>query len=400
MRALRQRLGIHPVYKTVDTCAAEFEAKTPYHYSSYETRPGRRDRGRAADREAQGAHPRVRAEPDRPGHRVRLQLRACRDHVEPGRFRDRDGQLQPRDGVHRLRHRRPAVLRAADLRGRPRGVLRRIRLRRRRSGRGRRDRAARRADAAGPGAATRRRRRADRRHQPEGDRPGRGPRRVRRGAQHRRAARAAVRHRDQLRAGPPDRRRHRLPGAGPAVLRAGRARHGDRLRRGNAAGLHHPRHRTLARAPGAGRPVPRGRHRDRRRRAVRRHRGVHRRDHGAHRGGRHPLRRLGVRAAAGHAGPQRHRVGATGHRGHRPRDRRGRPAQRAVRAQGRRALRAGGQPAGQPHGAVRVEGHRGAAGQGVRANHAGRHHRPAARGRRAGADRRRRPAPRATRRSR
>src|SRR5262249_36556502 len=36
VRALRQRLGIHPVFKTVDTCAAEFEAKTPYHYSSYE----------------------------------------------------------------------------------------------------------------------------------------------------------------------------------------------------------------------------------------------------------------------------------------------------------------------------------------------------------------------------
>jgi carbamoyl-phosphate synthase large subunit len=36
VRALRQRLGIRPVYKTVDTCAAEFEAKTPYHYSSYE----------------------------------------------------------------------------------------------------------------------------------------------------------------------------------------------------------------------------------------------------------------------------------------------------------------------------------------------------------------------------
>jgi len=32
----RQRLGIRPVYKTVDTCAAEFEAHTPYHYSSYD----------------------------------------------------------------------------------------------------------------------------------------------------------------------------------------------------------------------------------------------------------------------------------------------------------------------------------------------------------------------------
>ncbi len=36
VRRARIHLGIHPVYKTVDTCAAEFEAFTPYHYSSYE----------------------------------------------------------------------------------------------------------------------------------------------------------------------------------------------------------------------------------------------------------------------------------------------------------------------------------------------------------------------------
>ncbi|MGY1836797.1 carbamoyl-phosphate synthase large subunit [Blastococcus sp. SYSU DS0510] len=36
VRALRWRLGVRPVYKTVDTCAAEFAARTPYHYSSYE----------------------------------------------------------------------------------------------------------------------------------------------------------------------------------------------------------------------------------------------------------------------------------------------------------------------------------------------------------------------------
>jgi carbamoyl-phosphate synthase large subunit len=39
VRALRHRLGIRPVYKTVDTCAAEFAARTPYHYSAYETDP-------------------------------------------------------------------------------------------------------------------------------------------------------------------------------------------------------------------------------------------------------------------------------------------------------------------------------------------------------------------------
>ena len=36
VRRLRHHFGVRPVYKTVDTCAAEFEAFTPYHYSSYE----------------------------------------------------------------------------------------------------------------------------------------------------------------------------------------------------------------------------------------------------------------------------------------------------------------------------------------------------------------------------
>ncbi|MGK5677781.1 carbamoyl-phosphate synthase large subunit [Actinoplanes sp. URMC 104] len=36
VRTLRHRLGVRPVYKTVDTCAAEFEANTPYHYSTYD----------------------------------------------------------------------------------------------------------------------------------------------------------------------------------------------------------------------------------------------------------------------------------------------------------------------------------------------------------------------------
>ncbi|ASR36887.1 carbamoyl phosphate synthase large subunit [Prauserella marina] len=39
VRTLRHRLGVHPVFKTVDTCAAEFEARTPYHYSAYELDP-------------------------------------------------------------------------------------------------------------------------------------------------------------------------------------------------------------------------------------------------------------------------------------------------------------------------------------------------------------------------
>ncbi|WP_239335816.1 carbamoyl-phosphate synthase large subunit [Frankia sp. CiP3] len=37
VRTFRHRAGIRPVYKTVDTCAAEFASATPYHYSSYDS---------------------------------------------------------------------------------------------------------------------------------------------------------------------------------------------------------------------------------------------------------------------------------------------------------------------------------------------------------------------------
>jgi len=56
VRSLRWSLGIHPVYKTVDTCAGEFEAQTPYHYSAYELDPDaesevRNARGGQSDKE-------------------------------------------------------------------------------------------------------------------------------------------------------------------------------------------------------------------------------------------------------------------------------------------------------------------------------------------------------------
>ena len=87
-------------------------------------------------------------------------------------------------------------------------------------------------------------------------------------------------------------RAHRLPGAGAAQLRAGRPRHGDRLRRGDDPPVHARSRHVLAGPPGADRPLPGRRHgsgcgrarRCGRRRADRRH-------HGAHRGGRRAFRR-------------------------------------------------------------------------------------------------------------
>jgi carbamoyl-phosphate synthase large subunit len=48
VRAARLDAGVRPTFKTVDTCAAEFDAETPYHYSTYEdedeVRPGHKPR--------------------------------------------------------------------------------------------------------------------------------------------------------------------------------------------------------------------------------------------------------------------------------------------------------------------------------------------------------------------
>ena len=144
VRQERKRRGIVATFKSVDTCAAEFEAYTPYYYSTYEDEDETPPKKPGA---AAGDDPRRRTEPHRPGHRVRLLL--LPRQLRPARVGHRvdHGQQQPGDRLHRLRHLGPAVLRAADDRRRAEH------LRPRRAGR--RDRAVRRADAAepGPGAA-------------------------------------------------------------------------------------------------------------------------------------------------------------------------------------------------------------------------------------------------------
>ena len=74
----------------------------------------------AARRPAERRDPRIGPEPDRPGHRVRLLLRARRDDRARVGSRRGDDQLQPGDGLDRLRHLGPPLLRAAHARGRAR----------------------------------------------------------------------------------------------------------------------------------------------------------------------------------------------------------------------------------------------------------------------------------------
>ena len=108
------------------------------------------------------------------------------------------------------------------------------------------------------------------------------------------------------------------------------------------------------------RPLPRGLDRGRRRRALRRRGRLDRRDHAARRGGRNPLRRLRLRAAAALA--RRARCSTQIREpdgGDREGARRRRPAERPVRdPRAARLLRDRGQPARVADGAVRLQGDR------------------------------------------
>ncbi len=111
----RHAAGVEVTYKTVDTCAAEFAANTPYHYGTYEDE----------DEVAPLGRPAVvilGSGPNRIGQGVEFDY--CCVHaafaLHRRRLRDGDGQLQPGDGVDRLRHERPPLLRAAHGRGRAR----------------------------------------------------------------------------------------------------------------------------------------------------------------------------------------------------------------------------------------------------------------------------------------
>ena len=84
-----------PVYKAVDTCAAEFEAETPYFYSTYE------EENEAAARRAASASSSWAAGPNRIGQGIEFDyccVHAAHDGARAG-LRGRHGQLQPRDRV-------------------------------------------------------------------------------------------------------------------------------------------------------------------------------------------------------------------------------------------------------------------------------------------------------------
>ncbi len=246
-----------------------------------------RGRDRAAD-QARGHHPGQRTEPDRSGCRVRLLLCPRRVRTPRRGLRDGDGQLQSGDGLDRLRHERPAVLRTPHERRRAERLPPVARSRRR----ARRDRQPGRSNPAQARAPTRAQWHPDPRHLTRVDRRGRGPRAVQRAVQPSRHPAARRCHGDLRRRSRRGCEHHRVPGVGAALVRARRARDADRLRRRRRPPRHgrarphrlaRTRRRTVGGASRARRPVLGGRDRGRRRRAARPYRRVHhRRRDGAH----------------------------------------------------------------------------------------------------------------------
>ena len=200
-----------PRLPPVDTCAGEFPAETPYFYSLARDR-----RGRAAGRAAQRDRGRLRADPDRAGHRVRLLLGARRmGDPRDGPRRGRH-QQQPRDRLHRLRRLHAPLLRAARRRERAGRHRPRAGPDRRAAARGPH---LRRPDGDRPGQGAGLRRCADRRADRPGDRADRGSGAIRA---------AARRARDRGTARPAGRGR----GGAPQVDRRARACRSSSARRG------------------------------------------------------------------------------------------------------------------------------------------------------------------------
>jgi hypothetical protein len=216
IRAERHRLGIRPVYKTVDTCAGEFPSSTPYLYSTYDE-----------ENEAHAVGDRtvviLGSGPNRIGQGVEFDyccVRAAMAFREMG-YRTVMVNSNPEtvstdfdvsDALYFEPLTLEDVLEIVHVE-RPLGVV--VQL----SGQ---TRCAWRGHSSGG--------RPDSRHLAGRDRPGRGSGTLRGARPRARRGTAAQRHRPFGERGGCGRHPGGLSGSGPAVLRAGRAGDGDRVR--------------------------------------------------------------------------------------------------------------------------------------------------------------------------
>ncbi len=356
IRDKRHELGVVPVYKRVDTCAAEFATATAYLYSTYEEEceasPTTRRKimilGGGPNRIGQGI------EFDYCCVHAALQLRE--DGFETIMVNCNPETVSTDYDTSDRLYFEPLTLEDVleiIAREKPEG----------------RDRAVRRPDAAEAVAGAGGGRRADHRHLARLDRHRRGSRALPGAGEKARPQAASQCHGAHRGAGGAAGARGGLSAHCAPLVRARRARHGSGVQRGGPARLHDARGAGLERQPGAARSLPGRRHRGGRGRGMRRGGRADRGHHGAHRAGRRALGRLRLLAAAeqpdardtGGAARADAQAGARA-------ERRG-ADERAVRDPGRGDPRARGEPARLAHGALRLQGDGAAAGEGGRARH-------------------------------
>ena len=237
VREHRKSRGIVATFKSVDTCAAEFEAYTPYYYSTYEdedeTPPKRPDKQRIMI---------LGGGPNRIGQGIEFDYCCCHASfalremgIESIMVNSNPETVSTDYDTSDLLFFEPLttedVLNIFD-RVQPDGVI---------------------VQFGGqtplePGAGAGHGGRADHRHQRGHDRGGRGPREVQEAADRVGPEAAGQRHRPNLNQARDEAAARRLPGAGAAQLRAGRAGHGDLLRRRRSSSGSWPRRSSPPRA--------------------------------------------------------------------------------------------------------------------------------------------------------
>jgi carbamoyl-phosphate synthase large subunit len=218
VREKRQELKVAPAFKRI----LRRGIRVVHALHVFELRRHLRSR---SDRQAEGDHPWQRAESYRPGHRVRLLLLSRGVRIQERGVRDHHGQLQPRDGVDRLRHVGSLVLRAAHARRRDGDCRTRAPGQRRRVVRG----AVWRPDAAQAGAGPAGSRRHDSRHDAGLDRSRRRSPAVFQAVVGSRNPAACQRHGDVARRSKGSGGQGRVPGRGASLIRARRPGDGNRL---------------------------------------------------------------------------------------------------------------------------------------------------------------------------
>ncbi len=273
VRNRRRELGVMPVFKRVDTCAAEFESFTPYLYSTYEEE----DEADAVDR------PKIvilGSGPSRIGQGIEFDYCCCHaamalkeDGYETVMINCNPETVSTDYDTSDRLYFEPLTLEGCSRRPRTRKAAGR-------------DRAVRRADSSQFGRRTEAQRRKNHRHRSRIDRLGRKSPALRRALERIENSAAARRHGARAAGSRASCLGDWPAGSGASELRPWRPRHGDRLRSEDGRRIRRAggvdRHSLRSQAPDPDRPVPGKRNGSGRGRVIRRHRRGDCRNHGAH----------------------------------------------------------------------------------------------------------------------